>query len=385
MNELVDETEPIECQNPVVTALKRIGKDLISMLDWIFGFLVILVGLAFLAVIPILNFLSLGYLLQASGKVAITGRLRDGFPGIRKASVMGSIVLGTWLVFWPVRFVSGLWKDAEIVASGSVVAGRWRVALISLTIFTVWHVIWSCFRGGKLRHFLRPAPIAFLRRMRSLGKPLPGMDSIVDFFFSLRLVHYFWLGLRGFVGGIVWLSIPVGLLIVASRLPPGGAALLSLFGGLVLMVVVLYLPFLQTQFAATGKFDSLFDIRQIRRMFTQAPLAFLIALLVTLLFAVPLYLLKIELTPKEIAWLPSLMFVVFIYPARLLTGWAMSRACRREDPRHFITRWFGRLAMIPVAFFYVLIAYLTQYLSWYGSLSLLEQHAFMVPAPLMSL
>ena len=113
--------------------------------------------------------------------------------------------------------------------------------------------------------------------------------------------------------------------------------------------------------------------------------AFWLAMLITLLFALPLYLLKIELPPREIAWLPSLLFVVFIFPARLLTGWAVSRALRHEQPRHWFFRWTSRFALVPVVLFYVLFVYLTQYLSWNGSASLLEQHAFMVPAPLMGL
>ena len=94
---------------------------------------------------------------------------------------------------------------------------------------------------------------------------------------------------------------------------------------------------------------------------------------------------KIEFPPKEIAWLPSLFFVAFIFPARILTGWAMGRALERESPRHFIFRWMARFGIVPVAAFYALMVYLTQYLSWHGALSLIEQHAFLVPSPLLSL
>ena len=91
----------------------------------------------------------------------------------------------------------------------------------------------------------------------------------------------------------------------------------------------------------------MFEWREVRARFRRAPLAFWLALLVTLLFAIPLYLLKIELTPRELAWLPSLLFVAFIFPARILTGWATSRALRRETDRHWTARWLGRLAILP--------------------------------------
>ena len=147
----------------------------------------------------------------------------------------------------------------------------------------------------------------------------------------------------------------------------------------------MYLPFLQTYFALNNQFSAMFKLKTVRHLFTRAPIAFFLALLITLLFALPLYFLKIELPPREVAWLPRLLFVVFIFPARLLTGWAVSRAEKHPQPRHGIIRWLCRFAILPVAFFYVFFVYFTQYVSWYGSLSLLEQHPFMVPAPLMGL
>ncbi len=41
--------------------------------------------------------------------------------------------------------------------------------------------------------------------------------------------------------------------------------------------------------------------------------------------------------------------------------------------------------MVPVVLIYVVIAYFTQYLSWYGVWSLYEQHAFLVPAPFLGM
>jgi hypothetical protein len=41
--------------------------------------------------------------------------------------------------------------------------------------------------------------------------------------------------------------------------------------------------------------------------------------------------------------------------------------------------------MIPVAAFYVLIVYFTQFISWYGIWSLYEQHAFLLPVPFFSM
>src|SRR5207244_11855580 len=72
-----------------------------------------------------------------------------------------------------------------------------------------------------------------------------------------RVPYYFWLGLRGFLGGLAWLVVPVSLLAAASLLPdadrPGMrtlAAGLRLSGSITLMIVILHVPFLQTRMAA---------------------------------------------------------------------------------------------------------------------------------------
>ena len=361
--------------------LQKVGAGL----GWLFGLVALLVLVAGCSVIPVLNFLSLGYLLHVSGTIARTGRFRDGFIGVRKAAVLGSIAAGIWLVVWPARLVSTMWKDAELIAPGSGVARGWHAGLVVVIGITLVHIVWACVRGGKLRHFLWPQPLRFRRWLSTPEKFGDLQRRVTEYVVGLRLTFYFWLGLRGFVGALAWLVVPVGILLAATRLPVGGSVLLSLVGGLLLLLVAIHLPFLQAHFAQTDRFGALFELREVRRLFLRAPLAFWFALLITLLFAVPLYLLKIELTPRELAWLPSLLFVIFIFPARVLTGWAMSRATRREQPRHWFPRWVARLGIVPVALAYTLVVYFTPYLSWNGAWSLLEQHAFLVPAPLMAL
>src|SRR5436190_316317 len=137
---------------------------------------------------------------------------------------------------------------------------------------------------------------------------------------------------------------------------------LGLLAGGLLLFVAMYLPFIQTHYAVENRFGAIFELGRIRELFRHAPIAFWTALLITLLFSLPLYLLKIEFPPKEIAWLPSLFFVAFIFPARILTGWAMGRALKRERYRHFLFRWLARFGIVPIVGFYVLMVYLTQYL-----------------------
>ena len=107
--------------------------------------------------------------------------------------------------------------------------------------------------------------------------------------------------------------------------------------------------------------------------------------MVLLMAAIPLYFLKIEMIPREAAWLPSLVFVVFLAPARLLTGWAYARSGRRDCPRHWTFRVLGRVAIVAAALLYVLVVFLAQYTSWGGASSLYEQHAFLLPVPFFNM
>jgi hypothetical protein len=370
-------------------------------------------------------------LLESSGRVARTGRFRDGFIDFAKFGRIGSVVIGTWLVLLPLRVISDMAHTAYLIDPGSSAARAWRFGLLLCTTAAVGHILLAWYSGGKFRHFLWPllapfqltARLVLRRLLRPILRPAIGAvwpslaedlyalqpmsdwfppaiiwagfrrgnmygearDAVWEFAIGLRLPFYFWLGLRGFAGALAWLFIPVLLLMAGTTIQNPVAPLIGWFGALLLAAVLLYLPFLQARFAAENRFTAMFEWSQVRSLFKRAPIAFWVALTTTCLFALPLYLLKIEATPQEVTWLPTLFFVVFIYPARLLTGWALGRAEKREQPRFFLSRWLARLAAIPVVIYYVLIVFFTQYTSWSGPVSLFEQHAFLLPVPFLGM
>ncbi|MCA9120939.1 MAG: DUF4013 domain-containing protein [Planctomycetaceae bacterium] len=441
----VYDAEPIEERVSVVDERSlpvKVWQSLCSGLEWLFGLASVIAGLALLASIPIAQFLSLGYLLEVSGRITRTGRLRAGFIGVRPAARLGSIVVGTWLMLWPVRLVSSYWRSAYLIDPNSSQTTAWRVGLLIFTALMVGHILlcWSC--GGKIRHFFWPllAPLFFamwiLRRtisskmLRPIVGPVVGAfskrflkdlttvpslttwfppaifwsnlrrggmytssrDAVWDYAVNLRPLYFFWLGVRGFAGAITWLFIPIMLIISMTNLrlenqdaAQGLGGLAAFLGSAMLAAVVLYLPFLQAHFAAENRFVAMFEIGEVRRKFKRAPIAFWFALLITLGFSIPLYLLKVEYVPRETVWLPSVVFVVFILPARFLAGWALARAEKREQPRFFLFRWGARLGALPLVVIYAFIAFFTQFLSWYGSYSLFEQHAFLTPVPFLGL
>jgi hypothetical protein len=363
----------------------RFWRGLCSALEWLFGLACLLVGLAVLASVPVLQFLALGYLLESSGRIARKGRLRDGFIGIRGAARIGGFILGPWLWLLPIRLSADLWYDAWLIDPQSAAARGWSIGFTLLTVAILIHIAWAWLRGGRVRHFLWPAPVRLVKTLPRLGGQLSQKaDELWEFAAQMRVPYYFWLGLRGFAGAIVWLFVPTLLLIAAPRFDePGAGVLFGLLGGVLMAAVLLYLPFLQTHFAAENRFWAFFEWQRVRAMFRQAPLAFWCSLFITLLFALPLYLFKIEIIPREALWLPGLVFISFIFPARLLTGWAVGLANRREKPRHWVFRWMARLAAVPVVVVFTFILFMTQYISWYGAASLFEQHAFLTPVPFL--
>ena len=129
------EQEPLivaEAIPPRPPWLVRAALAVASAIHWCFGAISLILGLAVLATFPVLQFLSLGYLLEAAGRISRTGRLREGFVGVRKAAHVGGLVLGTWLLLLPLRFLSDLWHSAYLVDPAGSTTRTLRVVLIAV-------------------------------------------------------------------------------------------------------------------------------------------------------------------------------------------------------------------------------------------------------------
>jgi hypothetical protein len=379
-------TEPISASPRIWFRLwkltGRVGRGLASAADWVFGLISLVLGLSTLAALPVIQVLSLGYFLESAARVARTGRLRDGLIGVRPAARIGCLAAAIWLALVPAWFVGSYARSAELIDPGGAAARNLRIGLVVATLISLLYIAVSCLRGGRLRHFLWPwgHPSWLVGRLRAGGLYSEARDGLWTFVASLRVPYYFRLGLVGFVGTLAWLVVPAILIGATQRFP-----VLGLLGAILLAVIVPFLPFLQVRYAVEGRVSALFSRTAIRDRFRRAPWAFAFSLFVLLVAAIPLYFLKIEMIPREAAWLPSLVFVIFLAPARLLTGWAYARSGRRDSPRHWIFRILGRIAIIVAAVLYVVVVFIGQYTSWGGAGSLYEQHAFLLPVPFYSM
>ena len=289
--------------------------------------------LAVLAAIPLLQLIALGYLLSVAGRLAKGGTFRDALPGFDQAGQMGLAVLAVMLAALPTQLLTHWESVAALIDPGSGQANQLRGYAIGASMLATGYLLWAWARGGRWGDYVWPAPRRFFREgfRWATWKTMP--DRLGDFTISLNLPQYFWLGLRGAVGTLIWL-IPAMILVAAFR---GGETGLAGFVAVlslgVLGISLLYLPMLQVHFAAENRWSALFEVRTIRRDFRRAPWAWLVAMVLSMVvFPLPLYLLKIEATQQEVMWLPCLVFIAFSLPARIATGLALRRARRQPEP-----------------------------------------------------
>ncbi len=397
----------------------------------LFGIASVIFLTATAASIPIVQLMSFGYLLEVVGRLARGGNFSSAMIGLTKASHLGGIILGTWLLLLPVRFISLLWYEAYLIDPASNQTLFFRILQITLTGLMIFQIMaaWIC--GGKLRYFFWQAiaPLSFsiwiLKRsantkrvrlilskclnwisphfVQDLCKVRPVTDWFVPaiiikkivrrtiytdmrdglwaFMASLNLSYYFKLGLKGFSGTFLWLLTPT-ILMMASTARDDAISILSAILGFGLAVPLFaILPFIQAHFARTGRMSSFLELPSVMRYFFRSPIAHVIALLMTFILALPLFLLKIEEIPQELLWTLSLVFVTFTWPAKIAVG----LACRRGSRPDKTIRWWIAIPMVllttPISFAFIVIMFFTRYVTWNGMWSLLENHVFLLPAP----
>ena len=354
----------------------------------LFGLASLVLMLAILAAVPIVNFVSLGYLLEAEGRAGRSGRFRSAFPLLGLAPRIGSIALGVWLWMIPLRLLSTAVADAQLIDPRStatfVLRALTYVAWAAITL----HVCLALARGGSLGCFVRPLKnvLWFAQQWRAGTYFATASRHIREFVSGLRLRHHFLLGVRGFVGALIWLIVPTALY-AAVRHSEGGEITMTVAGGLLLVPVFAWVPFLQAHFAATNRFGAFRELRTIRRLFGYAPFCWLLAVIVVYVLALPLYLFKVALPPSDAMWFVTLVFVVSIYPARIATGLAYHRAVRREKEGEdfqswWITRMFVRLLMLLLIGAFVFLLFFTQFIGEEGTRELLQHPAFLLPWPM---
>lgn len=357
-----------------------------------FGIVSLILMLAVVAAIPIVNFLALGYLLEVEGRVGRTGKLRRAFPLLNLAPRLGSIALGVGLWLLPLRLLAGAVVDARLIDPGGAAARNLKLATIFAAGVIAVHLCLALARGGSLGCFFRPLKnvLWLIGQLREGHYLEHAAGHVREFVVGLHLKHHFSLGMRGYIAAALWLWIPTAFFAAADS-TRGGPIAVTVFGGLCLIPVLSVVPFLQARFAAENRFRAMFEVRRVIGLFTRAPFIWLIAVVLAFVLSFPLYLLTVVLPPQDAMWLVTIVFIVSIYPAKVIVGWAYGRAVRKPAPTDTGGVWLFRRVVLPLSVYigaivpllgaYIFLLFFTQAIGAHGKAVLFEHHVFLLPVP----
>lgn len=348
------------------------------------GLASLLLLLAMLAAFPVLNVLALGTMLEAEGRVVRSGRLRDGIPFAGLLPRIGTVVLGGWLWLLVVRLVSDAAADAALIDPAGASARGWAAARLAVTAGVGIHLIAAVFAGGGLVDFFRP-----IRSARRLGAALlrgtawaTAAAALADGVAAVRPGRLFSLGARGLLGGLLWLVPPTLLLSSLRDTTRPWGVVVTVVGGLLLAVVLSWVPFLQARFAADPRWHVFVDLSAVRGMWRRAPLVMGLAVVLLYGLSLPLSLFKIVAAPRDAVLLLTPIFIVTIYPARLAVGWAAHHAAGREADGWRIVRWPLGAIVMGLLLAYVFLLFFTPAIDAFGRRVLFDHHAVLLPTPM---
>ena len=347
------------------------------------GLVSLVVLLAIVAAIPVVNFLALGYMLEAEGRVVRSGRLRDGVPFAGALPRLGSIVLGSWLWLLAVRLVTQAAADAAIVDPGGPTAAGWRWAQAAVVAVVGLHLVTALFAGGSFVAFFRPIRntrrlLAAVRAGTAWGTSADALQRVVDAIAPGRL---FWLGVRGFAGGFLWLFLPTALFAALRDTTKPVGILVMLVGAAILAVVLSWVPFLQARFAAEQRMQAFRDVTAVRELWRRGPIAMLLAVVVLYALSLPLFLFKVLVPPRDAVLFLTPIFILTIYPARLAVGWATHWAASRRQRRWLAVRWPVTALLLPLLAIYLFLLFFTPAIDAMGRRVLFDHHAILLPTP----
>jgi hypothetical protein len=374
-----------------------IFRSIHALARWIWNTLSIVMVLSIAATIPVVQFASLGYMLECSARVARGDRLKDCFPGVALAGHMFRCALAMLLTWLPIWLITDWAYSSELIQPSSNAALSLRIVARILSLLWVLWVVWAIASGGRWRNFLVPRPIRFLRAMVSKTFWLDIEDRWWAFLNRLQLWRLIKLGFQASLGAWIWLAIPALLILISLGAAPevksdqqGGLALLGLLGALLMTRAIQYLPTLQTTMALQKSIADKTDRRWLygildrtvaRGVFRKVPITYSLANILFLALALPLYFLRIESIPSELWFLLSILFVLWMFPAKLVIGWMIRRSRNKTKDAWWPLRWIAWLPHLAAIGIYVGFLYLGKFALWEGGASLFFQHAFLPPVP----
>lgn len=385
---MIDDEKQRTIINKRSNLLSRFFASVRSLISFSFCCLSLIVLLASLTAIPILQLIAFGYLLDVSGRLKNGSRLREALPQLKQSGAVGLAAIAIFIAALPTRLLTHWESVAQIIETDSTQAKLLRVAAFGCSVLGTFYLLWAWVRGGNLKCYLWPQPKRLIREGWRWRTWENAPDRLWDFTVSLEPLRYFWLGLRCVIGTLIWLSPTIVIIFAFREGETGLAGIIGFIAILCLAFSLFYLPMLQSHYASENRFSALFERSRVRELFRAAPWSCFIAMIFALFITpIPLYLLKIEAIPTEVVWLPCLLFIGFILPGRIGIGLALRRA-ERSRPKLTLfgklSRMIARLGICAIVAIYVVFVYVSQYISWDGLLTWIQQHAVLIPVPFLN-
>jgi hypothetical protein len=381
-----DLTQTLRALPPVPNVLREPLGAVVWLVEAIAGIVCLVTLLTLAATIPVVNLLTLGYLLEVQGRVARTGRLRDALPLLPAARRIGLAL--AWIALWlvPLRWLAGTASDAWLISPGSATAWLWATGLAAAALAVAAHLLLAFARGGGFWCFLRPIKnLLWLRtQWKCGGYWVRASHALAESLAALQLPNRLLLAAFAYVGVYIWVTIPTAMFTAAANAAGTWQQLLTLAGGLCLVPPLIWLPLLETRCAAEGRFRAFFEVATIRDQFRHAPFRVTLATISLYVLAfLPLFYaakLKVELPPHETIWDVMVIFVVTIYPAKVLLGWSYHRATHGR-PAWRTWQWANRMVLVAAVGLYVLLLFLVQTSGQLGWRPVWQHHALLLPLP----
>lgn len=367
--------------------IRKPFRSLLWLIQVVIGVVFLVLLLSALAAFPIFSLLTLGLMLQAEADVATNQRLRSGFPLLPISTRVGMTGLMVFLFLLPIIGLSTLANSQTIISELSGQTERGMTVVTRIFQFAIFvHLLMTIAHSGRFTAFFRP-----IRNFRSLRREFKNgllatkFESASDYCLQiLRPWHHFKIAFYAAAGALCWLAIPVALLAATPATPrvdPGAPGAMSIIGGLLFIPVAAWLPLLQCHQVVENRFMAIFDVRVIRKIINQVPVRWAIATILLYGLAIPLYLSKVVLPPADAYWMFTPLFIIVIYPTRLLMGWVYGTGQHKSKPAKRIVRWPTKLAMLPLLAAYAFLIFLLPFISEEGPRVMLENHAILLPVP----
>ncbi|MBL8855418.1 MAG: hypothetical protein JNK57_15735 [Planctomycetaceae bacterium] len=419
-------------ENRFENFLLRVVGGVQSGFRWVGGMFGVGFLLAWLATVPIVQFLTLGYFVEVTRRVAKSGRLRDGLLGATEGWLVCKWMFGLAVTWLPLLAVSRMRYDAWLVDPLSTTYASWRFWEFVVFGLTVVHWIGVGLTGGQLRHFFWPLLVPWymmtglvkrglsiswvqLLVEKTIGSILPktvaayyrsvplsnwfvpavlwrhlwqgtllseSSDRFWNWVARLRPGYYFSWGFGAFAGMLMWFVGPTLWLLIATRATnPAAEGIFFLLGLGHLFLSLQYYPLVHCRYCETGRWRSYWQWRQAACRYWYSPLRLCLAAALALVLTFPLWLTRIAMIPYELWWLLSVAYVVLLGPVWLTWGWAWHHAANK--PRS--TTWLWGLSWMPIfwalIFGQVIMTVVSIYTSWQGVFNILLHPTFNVPSP----